>query len=91
MPLWNVSSTSGILIVATGKHIHFVWLAFDTDQRFLIFDFLILKSIFEFQNFSNFQSIINFEFVSSSLKFIIVSMVRHVLYGDLSLIENKEY
>ena len=45
MSLWNVSSASGILIVATGKHGHFVWLAFDTDQRF--FDFKI-NFLFEF-------------------------------------------
>ena len=31
---WNVSSASGSLIVATGKDGHFVWLAFNTDQRF---------------------------------------------------------
>ena len=39
MSLWNVSSASGSLIVATGRHGHFVWLVFDTDQKF--FDFKI--------------------------------------------------
>ena len=50
MSLWNVSSVSGILIVATGKHGHFVWLAFDTDQRF--FDFKI-NFLFEFVSSSS--------------------------------------
>ena len=45
MFLWNVSSASGSLTVATGRHGHFVWLAFDTDQRF--FDFKI-NFFFEF-------------------------------------------
>ena len=39
MSLWNVSSASGSLIVAIGRHGHFVWLVFDTDQKF--FDFKI--------------------------------------------------
>ena len=41
MSLLNVSSASGSLTVAIGRQGHFVWLAFETDQRFLI-----LKSIF---------------------------------------------
>ena len=35
--LWNVSSASTSLFVARGRHGHFEWLAFDTDQRFLYF------------------------------------------------------
>ena len=74
MSLWNVSSASEMLVVATGKDGHFVWLAFDTDQR--LFDFKI-----------NFL----FEFVLSSSRLLIVSMVRHVLYADSPLIQNKGY
>ena len=37
MFFWNVSSASGSLIVAIGKDSHFVWLAFNTDQRFFWF------------------------------------------------------
>ena len=69
-----IYALSVVLFFATGKHGHFVWLAFDTDQRF--FDFKI-----------NFL----FEFVSSSSRLLIVSMVRHVLYGDSPLIQNKGY
>ena len=45
MSLWNVPSTSGSFIVATGRHDHFVWLVLDTDQKF--FDFKI-NFFFEF-------------------------------------------
>ena len=44
--IWNVTSASGILIVATGKHSHFVW----PDQRF--FDFKI-NFLFEFVSSSS--------------------------------------
>ena len=74
MSLWNVSSASRSLIVATGRHGHFEWLLFDTDHRF--FDFKI-----------NFL----FDFMSSALRLLIISRVRHVLYGDSSLIQNKRY
>ena len=50
MSLWNVSSASGSLIVATGRHGHFVWLVFDTDQNF--FDFKI-SFFFEFVSSSS--------------------------------------
>ena len=50
MSLWNVSSASGSLIVATGRHGHFVWLVFDTDQNF--FDFKI-NFFFEFVSSSS--------------------------------------
>ena len=50
MSLWNASSASGSLIVARGRHGHFVWLVFDTDQRF--FDFKI-NFLFEFVSSSS--------------------------------------
>ena len=43
------------------------------------------------QRISNFKISLLFEFVSSSSMLLIISRVRHVLYGDLSLIMNKGY
>ena len=76
MSFWNVSSASGSLVVVRGRHDHFEWLAFDTDQNFLIFDFKI-----------NFL----FAFVSSDSRLVIISRVRHVLYGDSLFIQKKVY
>ena len=45
MCLWNVSNASESIIVARGRHGHFLWLAFESDQRF--FDFKI-NFLFEF-------------------------------------------
>ena len=43
------------------------------------------------QRFFDFKINFPFEFVTSSSRLRIVSMVRHVLYGDSSLIQNKGY
>ena len=55
--------------MARGRHGHFEWLSFDTDQRFF-----------------NFKINFLFEFVSSASRLLIVSRVRHVIYGDSPLI-----
>ena len=50
MSLFNVSSTSGFIIVGTGRQGHFMRLAFETKQRF--FDFKI-NFFFEFVSSSS--------------------------------------
>ena len=34
--IWNVSSVARSLIMARGRHGHFEWIAFDTEQRFFL-------------------------------------------------------
>ena len=46
--LWNVSSASRSLIVARDTDGHFVWLAFDTDQRFAKIKDTQVKSVAKF-------------------------------------------
>ena len=74
MSLLIVSSVSESFIVATCRHDHFMWLAFDAHQRFFDFKINILL-----------------EFVSGSSRLLNTFMVRHVLYSDSPLIQNKEY
>ena len=61
--------------LARGRHDHSVWPTFDREQRF-----------FWFKNqFSHWIC------VESSSRLLIISRVRHVLYGDSPLIRNKGY
>ena len=43
------------------------------------------------QRFFDFKINFLFEFVSSALRFLIISRVRHVIHGDSPLIQNKGY